>query len=499
MFMGTARLCVTVTGRTMAELRRRRDEESDADLVELRLDTASDADAAAALFGRKTPVIVTCRPTWEGGQFQGSEEERLRLLRQAQELGAEYIDVEWKARFAEAVRARDGKGVILSMHDFSGVPQDLADCARAMAATGAEVIKIAVTAKKLTDCIPLLSLAGTLTVPATLIAMGDAGIVTRVLAARFNSCWTYAGDQVAPGQMSGARLRDDFSFRRLTRKTDLYGVVGRPIMHSLSPAMHNAAFSAVAEDAVYLPLAATDYDDFLHFAEALTVRGASVTAPFKRAAFNRTAVRDDLGERIHSVNTVRRTGERWEARNTDVAGFLAPLDEAAVELRGKRAIVLGAGGAARAVVHALLSRGAGVQVAARRREQASDLARDVVCGVTDWPPAAGSWDLLVNTTPIGTTPAVEDTPLPDGPFTGELVYDLVYNPPLTRLLRDAADAGCRTIGGMAMLVAQAERQFEWWTGLTPPAGVMRDAAMRGLAGTASLATTSTQVPGAHRS
>jgi 3-dehydroquinate dehydratase/shikimate dehydrogenase len=484
----------------MAELRRRRDEVSDADLVEIRLDTASDPDAAAALSGRRTPIIVTCRPTWEGGQFQGSEEERMRLLRDAQQLGADYIDVEWKAGFRAALQVQPhGKGIVLSMHDFAGVPHDLADRARAMASTGAEVIKIAVTATKLADCIPLLSLARTLTVPATLTAMGDAGIVTRVLAARFNSCWTYAGDQVAPGQMSLARLRDDFSFRRLTGKTDLYGVVGRPIMHSLSPAMHNAAFRAVARDAVYLPLAATDYDDFMHFAGALDLRGASVTAPFKPAAFSRTAVPDAVSELTRSVNTVRRVDGRWEGRNTDAAGFLTPLDEAAVELRGKRAIILGAGGAARAVVHALQSRGARVQIAARRRKQASDLAQEMACGVTDWPPPADSWDLLVNTTPIGTTPAVEDTPLPGGPLTGELVYDLVYNPSPTKLLRDAAQAGCRTIGGLAMLVAQAERQFEWWTGLTPPAGIMRDAARRALESAAALVTPSSQVPGVHHS
>jgi 3-dehydroquinate dehydratase/shikimate dehydrogenase len=396
------------------------------------------------------------------------------------------------------LHARGGKGVVLSMHDFDGVPADLADRSRAMAASGAEVIKIAVTANTLTDCVGLLAIARALPCPATVVGMGDAGLATRVLAARFGSCWTYAGDGIAPGQVSAARMRDEFSISRLTERTELYGVVGRPIMHSLSPAMHNAAFRAVARDAVYLPLAAADYQDFVTFAEAFELCGASVTAPFKLDAFAQAEVRDEVSQRIHAANTVRRINGVWEACNTDVAGFLAPLGDTRTACQGKRATVLGAGGAARAIVYALATAGAAVTVASRRHDQADALARTMACSATDWPPAADTWDLLVNTTPLGTVPSVDATPLPDGPFTGELVYDLVYNPPLTRLLREAARAGCRTIDGLSMLVAQAERQFAWWTGMTPPPGVLHDAALRTLA-MAMPEGAPSQVPGEHRS
>jgi 3-dehydroquinate dehydratase/shikimate dehydrogenase len=476
-----AKLCVTVTGQTMADLRRRRDEATDADLVELRVDTVADPSAAAALAGRRVPVIFTCRPRWEGGCFAGSEEERRRLLLEAQQLGAEYVDVEWKAGLTDLVVAREGRGVVLSMHDFAGVPADLADRARAMRATGAEVVKLAAMAERLTDALRLRAIATTSPGPMVVIAMGEAGLASRLLASQFGSAWTYAGDGVAPGQLPADRLVNEFAYRTVSENTALYGVVGRPIMHSLSPLMHNAAFRALSIDAVYLPLAASDFDDFLEFADAVSLAGASVTAPFKLDAFDRADDRDAISQRIRSANTLRRQGGRWEACNTDVAGFLAPFG-ADPDLRGKRATVLGAGGAARAAVVALMSMGVEVSIAARRHEQAATLADAFGCAVAAWPPRAGSWDMLINATPVGTAPAVHESPLPAGPFTGKLVYDLVYNPLDTQLLRDAKAAGCRTISGIDMLVAQAQRQFEWWTGRSPSADVMRQAAIMALSG-----------------
>lgn len=472
--MAAPRLCVTVTGRTMAELRRRRDEVTDADLVELRVDTVEDPDAAAALAGRRVPVIFTCRSRWEGGHFAGSDDERRRLLTDAQQLGAEYVDVEWKSNFTDLIAARNGRGIVLSMHDFTGVPADLPAQVRAMRNTGAETVKVAVMAERLTDCVSLLPLSDA-NDNTVLIAMGDAGVITRVQPARFNSAWTYAGDGVAPGQVSAMRLRGEFGFDRLSSKPQLYGVVGRPIMHSLSPAMHNAAFGAASIDAVYLPLAAADFDDFIAFADAFEVIGASVTAPFKRAAYELAHDRDELSQRTEASNTLRRHSQVWQAINTDVAGFVAPLRARGLALNQMRGTILGAGGAARAAAEALTSAGAAVSISARRIDQAEAVARLLNGRIASWPPPPRSWDLLVNATPAGTAPLVDESPLPDGPFDGRWVYDLVYNPPDTRLLRDARRAGCQTIGGLEMLVAQAERQFEWWTGQRPAPGVMQSA------------------------
>ena len=149
-------------------------------------------------------------------------------------------------------------------------------------------------------------------------------------------------------------------------------------------------------------------------------------------------------------------------------------------LHGSRATVIGAGGAARGVVVALASKGARVSVCARNVDRAATVAALVKGSACPMPPSVGSWDLLVNTTPVGTYPDVDASPLPGGPFDGGVVYDLVYNPRVTRLLAEATAAGCDTIGGLPMLVAQAVRQFEWWTGRRAPANVFLNAATRHL-------------------
>ena len=476
--MKPAKLCVVVTAATMAELRTRRDEVQDADLVELRLDTVTNPSAAAALAGRKKPVIITCRHHSQGGHFKGSEDERRAILSEALALGAEYVDLEWRESCANLMEQTGGRRVILSHHDFTGMPADLEALSREMLASGAEIVKLAVTAQSLGDTLRLREIGRNTRVPVLLIAMGEAGISSRVLASWMGSSWTYAGDGVAPGQISQRRLQDEFRFRRIGARTAIYGVLGRPIAHSVSPAMHNAAFGAVHLDAVYLPLAASDYEDFMQFAKAVNLSGASVTAPFKITAFENADECDPVSRRIQSVNTLRHEGSRWLGCNTDVAGFLAPL-ESAMQLRGARATVLGAGGAARSVSVALASAGVRVTIAARRQDQARSVAALTGAEVAAWPPDPASWDLLVNTTPVGTKPHTDASPLPDDYFfrSEATVYDLVYNPPYTRLLEHADRARCRIIGGLDMLIAQAQAQFEWWTGRRPADRVMREAAL----------------------
>lgn len=480
--MRTAKLCVTVTADTMAELRTRRDQVEDCDMVELRLDTVMDPSAAAALAGRKKPVIITCRPQNQGGYFKGSEEERRAILSEALALGAEYVDLEWRGTCADLIERTGGRRVILSHHDFTGVPANLPEMARDMLSSGAEVVKLAVTATRLSACLQLRAIGKNTRVPMSLIAMGEAGLASRVLASWMGSCWTYAGDGVAPGQIPASLLHNEFRFRRIGARTEIYGVLGKPVSHSVSPAMHNAAFRAVHLDAVYLPLAAADFEDFTAFANEAQMAGVSVTAPFKVNAFESADECDPVSRRIQSVNTLRREGTRWLGSNTDVTGFLAPL-EATMRLPGVRASILGAGGAARSVSVALASAGVKVSIAARRVDQAKAVAALTNATVAEWPPDPASWDLLVNATPVGTAPNADRSPLPGGYLfhTGGTVYDLVYNPPDTRLLADAERAGCRTIGGLDMLVAQAQAQFEWWTGRRPADKVMRDAALARLA------------------
>lgn len=477
-------LCVTVTAPSMAELRRQRDDAVDADLVELRLDTVADPDVAAALHGRRKPVIVTCRASWEGGAFKGSEEERHRLLQSAIALGAEWVDVEFRAGFDDLLASTGGRRIVLSSHDFDRVPADLEARAAAMRASGAEVVKIAVKTARLSDCIPVLNVGAALCRAgqrAVLIGMGPAGLATRVLPGMFGSAWTYAGQVSDVGQIAAGSLLHDYRFRTLSRASAVYGVTGLPVAHSVSPAMHNAAFAAARLDAVYLPLPAEDADDFMEFARALGLRGASVTIPFKTALIDRMDSVDDQAQRIGAINTIRRADAGWQGRNTDAAGFLQPLLDRGIALAGRRASILGAGGSARAVAVALTSSGADVTVHARNRTRAAAVADAAGAHAGPLPPAPGSWDLLVNCTPIGMHPDVDAIPVPEKSLAGGLVYDLVYNPEETRLLAAARAAGCATIGGLDMLVAQAREQFEWWTGVRPAASLLRHAAITRLA------------------
>ncbi len=469
-------LVITVAAPTTAELRRRRDAASaaGADLVELRLDSVSDPDVTAALAGRRGPVIVTCRPEWEGGAFKDSEGERKKILDCALQRGAEYVDLELKAAFTpELIGSTGGKRIVLSSHDFQGVPKDLTERVRTMRAAGAEIVKVAITANSLADNLQLLQLERARNT--VLIAMGPVGAPTRILAAHFHSHWTYAGDAHAPGMIPVARMLDEFRFRDVTEATAIYGVVGSPLTHTASPAMHNAAFRAAGIDAVYLPLVATTADDFTMFATALGVQGVSITIPYKVDLFQRADEMDELSRKVGAVNTYRRNGVGWQARNTDVSGFLAPLG-GRLNLRGARAAILGTGGAARAVAVALASAGGVVTVYGRNRGKAKDVAELAAGGTAPFPIPPKSWDLLVNTTPVGMFPNVDETPF-EGAFDGRVVYDLVYNPMETRLLKEAAAAGCDVIGGLDMLVAQAEDQSEWWTGRRAPAGLMREAAL----------------------
>jgi 3-dehydroquinate dehydratase/shikimate dehydrogenase len=473
---------VTVTAATTAELRHNRDAVADADVIELRLDSVSDPSAAGALAGRRRPVIVTCRPAWEGGSFTGSEEARKQILADAIALGAEYVDLEWAARFDDLIAQAAGRRIVLSSHDFQGVPADLTARVHAMRSTGAEIIKVAATMTSLSDCVPLLDLGAQSGRQSglVLIGLGEYGLATRVLAGRFGSVWTYAGSLREIGQISAQTLLKDYHFRSITDATDVYGVAGGSLSHSVSPAMHNAAFRAARLDAVYLPLPAASAGDFATFGRAIGLSGASVTIPLKVSMFDTVDEVYAVARRIGAINTIRVENGRWIGGNTDASGFLEPLQER-VPLNGLRASVLGAGGAARAVTIALASSGCSVRLHARNRAQAAEVAVLTPIDLGPWPPEPGSWDLLINCTPIGMHPRVDDTPVPAGDLTGRYVYDLVYNPSITRLLRDAAAKGCETIGGLEMLVSQAREQFHWWTGTKPQSGVMREAALRRLA------------------
>lgn len=472
--MTSVRIVETVTASDMASLRQRRDAVADADIIELRLDGVHDVDVAGALSGCAKPIVVTCRPVWEGGAFDGAEETRRRIINQAVTLGADYVDVERRAGWRPEV-AGSRTRLILSDHDFTRVPADAAGRVDAMRREQPHIVKLSAMAQSANDCLVLRDAGGGH--PSTVvIGMGPYGRITRVLPSRFGSCWTYAG-AAAPGQYPADELARHFRVRAVTAATRIYAVTGRPLDHSASPAMHNAAFQAVGVDAVYVPLQAVSVEDAAGVANSLNIAGMSVTAPFKRGW---PVICDDEASRaLGTVNTLKIDGARWLGRNVDGDGFLDALDARGIDLAAKHAIVLGAGGAARSVGRALIGRGSAVTFCARRHEEAARLAACLGGSALPWPPE-GDWDMLVNATPLGTWPDAGVSPLASSEARAALVYDLVYNPEDTALLRAARAAGAEVIGGLAMLVGQAVRQCAWWTGHTPSAAVMTEAARRWL-------------------
>jgi shikimate dehydrogenase len=289
-----------------------------------------------------------------------------------------------------------------------------------------------------------------------LIAMGDHGLASRVLSTRIGNRWTYAGDNVAPGQVSAQRMLDEFRFHDLRPGTAVYGVVGNPVMHSLSPVMHNAGFRHFGIDAVYLPLLAKDAADFVAFARALGLAGASITAPFKVHLMEAVDELEPLAQRVGAINTLTVRDGRWLGANTDVYGFAAPLiarlrdlpakagwdlpASAGSPAAGLRTTILAAGGAARAVAVALADLGADVTVCARRPEAAREVAALATGQTGELPPPAGSWDVLVNTT-TWDGDAASYSPIAPDALDGRLVYDLLYVPPVTKLMADATAAG----------------------------------------------------------
>ena len=453
-----------------------------ADLVEVRADYIQDLDLTQLFRSKPCPIIFTLRSPAEGGKFTGSETDRIRQIIHAEARGADYVDVEFSADWKQVLDAVPSESVILSYHNFAETPRSLASVFDAMARTPAAIIKIAVRAECLADNLRIASIlrqgsaAGKRTIG---LAMGGSGIVSRILGPSWGSWLTFAslpdGSPTADGQIPADSLIERYRIQAIARDSEIYGVVGKPLAHSLSPAIHNAVFASEKGKRVFVPLEASSLEDFVEFHGFCPIRGASVTIPYKEDAFALSESLSESARGTGSVNTLVRTETGWHGDNTDVAGFLKPLIEA-FPLAGVRAAVLGAGGAARAAAYGLKSRGAAVWVVARTPSKGQRLAENLEVDWIPWERLPGlSWDLLVNATPIGMYPDVHACPLDPDLLTGGCVYDLVYNPERTRLLLEAARRGCTTVTGKEMFLGQAVKQQQVWFGQLPAEAVMRRA------------------------
>jgi 3-dehydroquinate dehydratase/shikimate dehydrogenase len=466
-------------------------------LVELRVDYIQGAVQIKRLLkDRPCPVIVTCRRASEGGRWEQSEEARLLVLRTAIVEGADYVDLE--DDIAAKVPRYGKTKRIVSHHDFGKTPADLTLLHKRLAALDADIVKIATMANHPMDNLRMLELVHSSKVPTVGICMGDIGVPTRILTGRAGAPFTFATFQddrvMAPGQIGWRQMRDVYRYDAVTSATRVYGVVADPVAHSLSPVVHNAALAAAGIDAVYVPfrVPAEQFDEFLSNAPRWPLAGLSVTIPHKETVLRHCRRQDDLVKAIGAANTLAFGPDGISAFNTDATAAVESLEAAIAEqelladgsgMPVKTALVLGAGGAARAVAFGLKRKGIDVTVTSRTAERADKIAAAVGCKAVAWNSRYRlPYDCLVNATPVGMHPNVDETPYEKDhlrPYM--IVFDTVYNPENTLLMKEARATGCRTITGVEMFVRQAAIQFRIWHGVDPAPQVMREALKRATA------------------
>lgn len=468
--------------------------EQGAKLVELRMDHINgEINLKRVLPERPGPVVLTIRRPADGGKFNGNEDERRILLRSAIVSGVEYVDLE---EDAAAAIPRYGKTKrIISLHDFRKTPDNLEEIHTRLAALDADIVKIATLAHHPQDCLRMLRLVRDSKIPTIGLCMGDIGTPTRILAGKFGSPFSYATFSsertLAPGQLSFRDMVDIYRYEQINADTSVYGVIGDPIGHSLSPLIHNAAFKALGLNAVYIPfrIPREDVVEFLTTAEELGIHGLSVTIPHKHAVLPRLTWADDAVRGIGAANTIVFSGSDARGFNTDYQASMASLAHAlgvppdgTFSLQGKKALVLGAGGAAKAIAFGLKEHHAQVVLASRTHERTKRLAEQLQCEAIDWD---SRYDvdpqLLLNCTPVGMHPNVDSTPFERDHLSANMVvFDAVYNPENTLLIKDARSRGCKVVTGAEMFIRQAAMQFQHFTGQTGPADLMREVLKRAI-------------------
>ena len=464
--------------------------ERGAQLVELRLDYINGTVNLKRLIGdRPCPVVITCRREKDGGKWSGSEEERLTLLRSAIAEGVEYVDLEEDIagnipRFGKTKR-------IVSYHDFGATPDNLEALHSRMASLDADVVKIACMGHSTADNLRCLNLMRCSDVPTVAICMGEIGTPSRILAARFGAPFTYATfhheRSLAPGQLSFDQMQSIYHYDQVNEQTEIYGVLADPIGHSLSPIIHKSAFRQSGLNKLYVPFRVPreDLDTFLEGCREMGVAGLSVTIPHKEAVIRRLAQVDGAVKGIGAANTIVFGEGGGNGYNTDYRAAMDCLDGATggtgeKPLSGKNALVLGAGGVAKAVVFGLVRRGAKVTIASRTRERAEGLADRMGCTAVNWEQRHDvDAHILINGTPLGMHPNVDQTPYDKRRIISTMVvFDTVYNPESTLLIKDAKAAGAKVVTGVEMFVRQAAYQFKLFTGQEAPLQLMRDTLKR---------------------
>ncbi len=466
-----------------------------AGLLELRLDYLARApDFKRLLVDKPCPLVATVRRVADGGRWTGTEDARLALLRQAIVSGFDWVDLE--SDIANKIPRFGKTKRIVSYHNMREIPADLETIYQEMCKQDADVVKIAVRATQIGDAIRVLSLMKNTPKPTIALAIGDLGAPTRVLGARLGAPFTYASFNkdrgIAPGMFSFDEMRRTFFYEQINAETKVFGVVGDPVAHSLSPKLHNQAFRHLGINAVYLPFRVPrgELAAFLKAYEQIPLQGISVTIPHKEVAAELATHKDDTVAATKAANTLIRTDDGWSAYNTDYLGVLETLktnlplgpDQRPTPLESMTVLILGAGGIARSVAHALHRSHVPVTLTNRTMVRAHGLAAEVGCDAMEWDARhTAVCDLVINCTSVGMHPEVDDSPMHHSFFRdGLTVFDTVYTPENTLLIKEAKNRGAHTITGVDLFVRQAALQFKLFTGQDAPLELMHLAAKRAL-------------------
>jgi 3-dehydroquinate dehydratase/shikimate dehydrogenase len=482
------RLCIAVVGAdapTMVE--RAESLVRDNPFLELRLDYI--AQPLAALPKLKNFVelhpeatfVATCRRAVNGGKFKGPVAAQIAVLRKAADLGFQLVDLEMQS--VESLKANDLRelydrvGLIISYHDFKAT-KNIDRQFKEMSKYPADFYKLVSTATSLHDNVVMMKLLEENSAKHEMVGlcMGEQGIISRVLGVRAGSVFTFGsaakGEETAPGQVLASELRDVYRIEMVDQATQVYGVAGDPVSHSLSPVMMNAAFRRETVNAVYLALHARSLKDLMACVQDIPIRGLSITMPYKQEILSLLENSDPLTRQIGACNTLVRAADgKLYGFNTDVAGVIVPLEQR-MSLAGIRVLIVGAGGVARAAAFGLKAKGSEVFLTNRTVEKGQTLARQAKVKYMKRPDVAKQqFDVIINATPVGMN-NTKQSPLDEKELNTKYIFDLVYTPAETRLVKMARARNIQVIPGLEMFVQQGARQFEIWTGKPSPIAEM---------------------------
>ena len=478
------RVCVAIAGTDASEMLEKAEVLArDNPFIELRLDYLPKPGLALGRIREFTEshphvaVIATCRRAASGGKFRGPIPSQLEVLGKAADAGCQLVDVELQTAIrlkpAQIDKLRAKAALVLSFHDFRAT-QKLDETLKKMTGYPADFYKIVSTATSLSDNVTMMkflerhqdahSLVG--------LCMGEQGIISRVLGARAGSAFTFgaltADEKTAPGQVTARELRSTYRIDQVDAATKVFGVAGDPIEHSLSPAIMNVALRRENVNGVFLALHARSLKDLLACVKEIPIQGLAITMPHKQAILSHLDNTDPFTAKIGACNTIVRSADgKLYGFNTDTSGVVRPLEQR-MTLQDAKILVLGAGGAARAAVFGLRERGAQVSILNRSVAAAQKLGRQARARTIKRPDLKKlEFDVIINATPVGMG-NTKESPLNAEEIKAKYVFDMVYDPSETRLLKLAKERGCEVIAGSEMFVHQAARQFEIWTGKPAP-------------------------------